>query len=128
MNWFDSIFAFVPAFAVMASVDWKLTLVALLPAPLVSLSVVWFGRVIHQRFERIQSSFSDISSRVQENVSGVRVVRAYAQESEEIAKFARLDTEYVHLNIRLAWLSGMFTPLLQFLVGLTSLVVLWFGG
>jgi ATP-binding cassette subfamily B protein len=128
MNWFDSCFAFVPAVIVMLTVDWQLTLVALVPAPLVSLSVVWFGRIIHERFERIQESFSDISSRVQENVAGVRIVRAYTQEDEEISKFGRLDREYVRLNLRLAWLSGMFTPLLQFLMGLTSLAVLGLGG
>jgi ATP-binding cassette subfamily B protein len=128
MNWLDSCFAFVPAFIVMLSVDWRLTLVALLPTPLLSLTVVWFGRTIHRRFERIQAAFSDISSRVQENIAGVRVVRAYAQEGEEIAKFMRLDREYVRLNLRLAWLSGIFTPLLQFLMGLTSLAVLWLGG
>jgi ATP-binding cassette subfamily B protein len=128
MNWFDSWFAFVPAFAVMLSVDWRLTVVALLPAPLVTLSVVAFGRAIHDRFERIQESFSDVSSRVQENVAGVRVVRAYAQESGELAKFARIDDEYVDLNVRLAWLSAMFTPLLQLLVGLTAFAVLWLGG
>ena len=128
MNWIDSCFSFIPAFVVMVSVDWQLTLVALLPAPLVSITVVWFGRAIHRRFERIQESFSDISSRVQENIAGVRVVRAYAQEDEEIAKFRRIDKEYVALNLRLAWISGLFTPLLQFLVGLTSLIVLWLGG
>jgi ATP-binding cassette subfamily B protein len=128
MNWLDSCFAFVPAFIVMLSVDWRLTLVALLPTPFVSLTVVWFGRTIHRRFERIQAAFSDISSRVQENIAGVRVVRAYAQEDEELAKFRRLDREYVRLNLRLAWLSSLFTPLLQFLMGLTSLAVLWLGG
>jgi ATP-binding cassette subfamily B protein len=128
MNWFDSCVAFVPALVVMLAVDWRLTVVALLPAPLVTISVVWFGRVIHERFERIQEAFSDISSRVQENVGGVRIVRAYAQEEEEIQKFSRLDRGYVSLNVRLAWVSGMFTPLLQFLMGLTSLAVLWLGG
>src|SRR5215467_10364123 len=128
MNWFDSCVAFVPALVVMLAVDWQLTLAALLPAPLVTFAVVWFGRIIHQRFEQIQESFSDISSRVQENVAGVRIVRAYAQEDEEIRKFSRLDRGYVRLNVRLAWVSGMFTPLLQFLMGLTSLAVLWMGG
>ena len=128
MNWFDAWFAFLPASVVMFSVDWRLTLMALLPAPLVCLTVAGFGRVIHRRFECIQEAFSDISSRVQENVAGVRVVRAYAQEEAELAKFRQIDAEYVRLNIRLAWLSGLFTPLLQFLVGLTSLVVLWLGG
>src|SRR5262245_31013740 len=108
MNWFDSWFTFVPAFVVMLAVDWRLTLATLLPAPLVSITVVWFGRIIHERFERIQESFSDVSSRVQENVAGVRIVRAYAQEDEELAKFRLLDRKFVHLNLRLALLSGVF--------------------
>jgi ATP-binding cassette subfamily B protein len=128
LNWFDAWFAFVPAIAVMVAVDWQLTLVALLPTPFVTLSVVGFGRAIHRRFERIQESFSDISSCVQENIAGVRVVRAYAQEDAELRKFGRVDSEFVDLNLRLAWVSGAFTPLLQFLVGLTSLAVLWVGG
>ena len=128
MNWFDAWFAFLPACGVMFAVDWRLTLMALLPAPLVCVTVVGFGRVIHRRFECIQEAFSDISSRVQENVAGVRVVRAFAQEEAELAKFRHVDSEYVRLNIRLAWLSGLFTPLLQFLVGVTSLIVLWLGG
>src|SRR5262245_12035809 len=128
MNWLDSYFVFVPAAIVMAVVDWPLTLAALLPAPFITLCVIWFGAAIHCRFELIQEAFSDISSRVQENVAGVRVVRAYAQEDDEMAKFRRLDAAYVRQHLRLAWLSGVFTPLLQCLVGPTVLAVLWFGG
>jgi ATP-binding cassette subfamily B protein len=72
--------------------------------------------------------FSDISSRVQENLSGVRVVRAYVQEEAELAQFERLNRDYIVQNIRLARLSGLFMPLLQALVGLTFLIVLWIGG
>src|SRR5207245_2417416 len=72
--------------AVMLSVNWQLTLICLVPAPLVSLVVIIFGRRIHDRFEVIQKMFSDISSRVQENLSGVRVIRAYAQEDAETHK------------------------------------------
>lgn len=68
LNWLGSFFAFVPAFVVMASVHWRLTVVALLPAPLVSMSVVWFGRIIHARFDTIQEAFSDTSSRVDHTV------------------------------------------------------------
>jgi ATP-binding cassette subfamily B multidrug efflux pump len=112
----------------MLSVDWKLTLLALIPAPVVSFVVVWFGSRIHDRFETIQSMFSDISSRVQENLSGVRVIRAYAQEDAEIRKFELLNQDYIAQNIRLARLSGLFMPLLQALIGLTFLIVLWVGG
>ncbi|HYZ84385.1 MAG TPA: ABC transporter transmembrane domain-containing protein, partial [Bryobacteraceae bacterium] len=80
MYWTETMLTFVLAIAVMASVDWQLTLASLLPAPLVSFAVVRFGGMIHRRFEEIQKMFSDISSRVQENLAGVRVIRAYVQE------------------------------------------------
>ena len=108
--------------------DWQLALLALLPAPLVSVVVIQFGRRIHDRFEAIQKMFSDISSRVQENLSGVRVVRAYVQEQAEIRQFEVLNQDYIAENIRLARLSGLFMPLLQALIGLTFLIVLWVGG
>ncbi len=100
----------------------------LIPAPLVSIAVILFGRRIHDRFENIQRKFSDISSRVQENLSGVRVVRAYAQENAEMRKFEQLNQEYVVQNIGLARLSALFMPLLQALIGLGFLIVLLAGG
>jgi ATP-binding cassette, subfamily B, multidrug efflux pump len=90
--------------------------------------VVLFGRRIHDRFETIQRMFSDISSRVQENLSGVRVIRAYAQEDPEIRKFELLNQDYVAQNIGLARLSALFMPLLQALIGIGFLIVLLAGG
>ncbi len=124
---FETGLTLILAVAVMLSVDWRLTLLALLPAPLVSFAVIFFGRRIHDRFESIQAMFSDISSRVQENLSGVRIVRAYVQEDYELTQFAKLNQDYIAQNIRLAWLSGMFMPLLQALIGITFLIVLWVG-
>ncbi|MEO8128615.1 MAG: ABC transporter ATP-binding protein [Bryobacteraceae bacterium] len=128
MYWTETMLTFILAVGVMAWVDWPLTLVALIPAPVVSLVVVLFGRMIHTRFEKIQGMFSDISSRVQENLAGVRVVRAYVQEDAELKTFDRLNEEYVKRNISLARASGMFMPLLQALIGIAFLIVLWAGG
>ena len=100
----------------------------MLPAPLVSVAVIYFGRVIHERFERIQAMFSDISSRVQENLSGVRVIRAYVQEEAELRQFETLNRDYVGENIRLVKSTGLFMPLLQSLIGFTFLILLWAGG
>ena len=121
-------FMAIMVIGVMLSVDWQVTLLALLPAPLVSLVVSYFGRLIHARFERIQKMFSDISSRAQESIAGVRVVRAYVQEEAELRQFEKLNQEYIGENIRLARLSGAFMPLLQALVGVTLLILLWVGG
>jgi ATP-binding cassette, subfamily B, multidrug efflux pump len=128
MYWTETMFTAVLSIAVMLSVDWKLTLICLVPAPLVSVAVMFFGKRIHDRFEAIQKMFSDISSRVQENLSGVRVIRAYAQEKAELHKFELLNRDYVFENIRLAKLSALFMPLLQGLISLSFLMVLLAGG
>jgi ATP-binding cassette subfamily B protein len=128
MYWFETSLTLVLSVSVMLWVDWRLTLVALIPAPFVSLAVLVFGRRIHDRFEAIQTMFSDISSRVQENLSGVRVVRAYVQERSELGHFEKLNQGYIGENLRLAKISGLFNPLLTMLVGFSFLLVLWFGG
>jgi ATP-binding cassette, subfamily B, multidrug efflux pump len=128
MYWSETSVMLVLAVAVMARVDLRLTLTALIPAPLVSVAVIFFGRRIHARFEHIQRMFSDISSRVQENLAGVRVVRAYAQERAQVEQFETLNREYIRENIGLARIQGMFMPLLQALIGLTFLLVMWIGG
>jgi ATP-binding cassette subfamily B multidrug efflux pump len=128
MYFTETFFTALFLIGVMASVDWRLSLLCLIPAPLVSAAVILFGRRIHDRFEIIQKMFSDISSRVQENLSGVRVIRAYAQENAEIRKFELLNQDYVAQNIRLARLSALFMPLLQALIGFGFLIVLLGGG
>ena len=128
MYWTETGLTLILSVAVMSYVDWRMTFLALLPAPFVSIAVIVFGRRIHDRFEKIQAMFSTISSRVQENLAGVRVVRAYVQEQAEIDQFERMNRDYIHHNIRLARLSGLFYPLLQTLVGLTFLSVLVAGG
>jgi len=128
MYWAETSLTFVLALGVMAAVDWRLTLWALSPTPAVSVAVVLFGRQIHARFEKIQALFSDISSRVQENLNGARVLRAYVQENSELERFAALNREFIAQNIGLARLSSAFMPLLQALIGLTFLVVLFVGG
>ena len=127
MYWCETLLTLVLAVMVMLSVDWPLTLIGLAPAPLVSIAVTVFGKRIHDRFETIQKMFSDISSRVQENLSGVRVIRAYVQEEHELRQFESLNQDYIHHNIRLARLSALFMPLLQALIGVTFLLVLWAG-
>ena len=107
MYWTETTVMLILAVAVMGHTDLRLTLIALIPAPLV---------------------FADISSRVQENLAGVRVVRAYAQEQAEVDQFERLNLDYVRENVGLARIQGAFMPLLQALIGCTFLLVLWAGG
>src|SRR3984893_13412153 len=119
MYWTETSLTFVLAVAVMVSFDWRLALVSILPAPAVSLAVIFFGRIIHDRFERIQAMFSDISSRVQENISGVRMVRAFAQEKAELRRFEVLNKQYIGQNLKLVMIQGVFQPLLEGLIGFT---------
>jgi ATP-binding cassette subfamily B protein len=128
MYWTETSLTFVLAVAVMVSFDWRLALFSILPAPAVSLAVIFFGRIIHDRFERIQAMFSDISSRVQENLSGVRMVRAFAQEKAELRRFEVLNKQYIGQNLKLVMIQGVFQPLLEALIGFTFLVVLFVGG
>src|SRR5579863_6047021 len=128
MYWAETSLTFVLAISVMAFKDWRLMMLAVLPAPLVSVAVMLFGRAIHERFEAIQAMFSDISSRVQENLSGVRMVRAFVQEAAELRRFEELNKDYIGQNLKLVRVSGLFQPLLEALIGVTFLVVLWAGG
>jgi ATP-binding cassette subfamily B protein len=128
MYWGETSLTFVLAIAVMLKVDWRLALYAMMPAPAVSLAMVSSGRVIHARFEKIQEMFSDISSRVQENLSGVRMVRAFVQEKAEIRRFAELNREYIAQNLKLVRIQAIFEPTMEVLIGATFLLVLWMGG
>src|SRR5258707_478623 len=105
----------------------RLTLYTVLPLPLASIIVQYFGRRIHERFEKIQAQFSDISARSQENFSGARVVRAYAQEEAEIALFETSNQEYVTRSLPLARLTGMLWPTLEMLLGFAAVLGLWLG-
>ncbi|MBW8713853.1 MAG: ABC transporter ATP-binding protein [Acidobacteria bacterium] len=112
----------------MATIDAKLTLIALIPLPFVSVSVRYFGSAIHKRFEAIQAQLSEVSAVVQEALAGVRVVRAYRQEAHEIARFRAANEEYLRRNRVLIRLQGAFFPSMTLFLGIGSLLVLWLGG
>ena len=105
-----------------------LTLVALVPLPLASVLVQTMGRKIHERFERIQAQFSEISAQAQENFSGARLVRAFAQEEPQIASFETANRENVRRGLRLVQLMGMLWPTLEFILGLSLAITLLVGG
>jgi len=116
------------ALTVMLRMSPRLTLFAFLPLPIVSIVVQHFGRKIHERFERIQAMFSDISAKAQENFSGARLIRAYVQEQAEIESFERQNTEYIGRSLKLVRLMGMLWPTLETLLGVAIVIVLWVGG
>jgi ATP-binding cassette subfamily B protein len=124
----STVLGFVMAVTLMLSIDPRLTLLVLVPLPIVSIATLMFGRAIHSRFERIQAQLSDMSAVVQEALAGVRVIRAYGQEASEIAGFRRSNDEYVRRNARLIQLQAAFYPSLTFLFGVSALLMLWLGG
>jgi ATP-binding cassette subfamily B multidrug efflux pump len=123
----NTVLVFVIAIGLMLAIDARLTLVALLPLPFVTIAVRYFGSAIHRRFEQIQAQLSDVSAVVQEALSGVRVVRAYRQEAHEIDRFERSNEEYLRRNRVLIRLQGAFYPSMTLFLGLGSLMVLWIG-
>jgi ATP-binding cassette subfamily B protein len=116
------------ALAFMISISPWLTLFTFLPLPAVSIVIQTFGRRIHERFERIQAMFSDISARAQENFSGARLIRAYVQEEAEIASFEKENDEYIRRSLKLVRLMGMLWPTLELMLGCAVVLVLWLGG
>jgi ATP-binding cassette subfamily B protein len=119
-----SIFALI----LMIWISPTLTGFAMIPMVLIPIAVIWFGRRIHVRFERIQEQFSELTNFVQENLAGIRIVKAYAREDDQKHRFGTRSHDYMDRNMDLAKIWGAFFPALQFLGGLGALVVLWLGG
>jgi ATP-binding cassette, subfamily B, multidrug efflux pump len=123
----NTVLGFVVALGLMIAIDARLTLYALIPLPFVSISVKYFGGVIHKRFEQIQAQLSEVSAVAQEALSGVRVVRAYRQEAAEIERFRRANEEYLRRNRQLVVIQGLFFPCMSLFLGLGAMVVIWMG-
>jgi ATP-binding cassette subfamily B protein len=119
--------SFVLAFSLMVWLSPKLTLLALVPMVVLPPFVIGFGRLIHRRFEDIQEQFSSMSTFVQENLTGVRLVRAYTQEAEQSRQFDTFNEEYRSKNMRLVITAGAFHPILMLVAGTAMVVVTWFG-
>ncbi len=124
----NTVVGFVLSVTVMLWISPTLTGLSMIPMILLPPIVIGFGRVIHRRYEGIQEHFSTMSTMVQENLTGVRIVRAYVQERDQARRFDAMNAEYRDRNVRLATASGLFHPLLQLISGVAMLMVLWFGG
>lgn len=119
---------FVIILAIMLSINPVLTLLALLPLPLISVIVFYIGRIVHKKTIRIQEQFSNITSRAQENLSGIRVIKAFTREQFEIDQFKNLGEEYYRRNMGLIRTQSLTRPVLYLLVGISLIIVLWYGG
>jgi ATP-binding cassette subfamily B protein len=123
----QTLFVVIIVLPLMFLISWRLTLLLFLTMPLVSLTVKFFGQQVHIRFEKIQEFFSQITARAQENFTGVRVVRAYAQEGAEIAAFSELNRQYAEKNLALVRIDALMRPLMQFLIGMGFVLIIWAG-
>lgn len=118
----------VIATAILLRINWQLTLLAYIPLGLASFTVKKVGQQIHDKFEQIQAQFSALSTKAQENLAGIRIVKAFAREQSEIRQFEDLNRDYVRRSMSLIRLWGIFYPLMSALIGLSSVVLLWWGG
>ncbi len=124
----NTLFAVALILPLMLSMDWRLTLLAFLPLPLVTLITKILSNRIHNESTRVQEHFGTVSNRLQESLAGVRVIRAYVQEGAEIENFRRVNAELVRRNVRLIHLSSFFAPVVNFVIGLAFVVGIWYGG
>jgi ATP-binding cassette, subfamily B, multidrug efflux pump len=127
MHSFSSLLVVTGAFVMMLRIDRNMALIALVAVPIVAGMVKFFGQRIHERFRLVQDYFGDISARVQENLAGVRVVRAFTQEANEVETFKRMNREYVNRNRSLIRLTATFYPALHALIGLMFVIIFFLG-
>jgi ATP-binding cassette subfamily B multidrug efflux pump len=124
----DPLFMIPVSVAIMMSIDPRLTLYAILPLPVLSLLMLWFGRVIHRRFEEVQAAFSTLMEKVRETVSGIRVLKSFVQERGTETDFSKTNQLQVDKNMALVRIMGLFHPLIQLLSGASLAIILWIGG
>lgn len=123
----QTIFVVILILPLMFRLNLRLTLLLFITMPLVSLTVKFFGQQVHIRFEKIQDFFSQITVRAQENFTGVRVIRAYAQEDAEMAQFENLNRQYAERNLSLVRIDALMRPLMTFLIGIGFVLIIWVG-
>ncbi len=124
----DTLMTFTMVIGIMLYKDWQLTLLALVPLPFVSAGVYWLGKVVHKKFEERQAKYSELTTRAQESLSGIRVIKAYVREQYEIGLFRELSWDYLKKNLVLARVQSTMWPLMFLLVGFSLVLTLYFGG
>lgn len=124
----DIILMTIASFSFMVSIDLRLTLLAIIPLPILSITIGYFGKKMHKRFALVQASFAAMSGKIQESVSGIRIVKAFGQEQSELGKIDEVGLEYVKQNISMAKIAGLFHPFQGFIIACSMIITLFFGG
>ncbi len=124
----DIVLMTVASFSFMVSIDFKLTLLAIIPMPFLSITIGYFGKRMHKRFAKVQAAFASMSGRIQESISGIRIVKAFGQEKSELDKIDEVSQVYVDENISMARIAGFFHPFQGFIISCSMIITLYFGG
>lgn len=124
----DTLIRMIIVVTIMSMISWEVTLWSLIPLPLLSFLVYKVGKKVHSRFTLIQEKFSDITTKAQENFSGIRVIKSYVAEEREIEDFERLNREYLTRNMSLVKVQALFQPTLFLLTGLSVIIAILIGG
>lgn len=124
----DILLMTIASFSFMVTIDLRLTLYAIIPLPILSVTISYFGKIMHKRFAKVQQSFASMSGAVQESISGIRVVKAFGQEQAEIDKVDKFSMDYVKQNISMAKIDGVFHPLMGYVISFSMIVTLVLGG
>ena len=121
-------FVLVSSIFVMANtMNLRLTLIIFVPLPLLAIIMNMFGKVIHKRFRKVQESFADLTRKTQENISGIRIIKAFTQEQAEIKNFARMNERNYRINMKLVRARGLFSPLITLIASFSYLLLIFFG-
>ncbi|MFZ1281520.1 MAG: ABC transporter ATP-binding protein [Ignavibacteriaceae bacterium] len=124
----DTVIRLVIVVAIMISLNFTLTIYALLPLPILSYGVYRVGKLIHEKYTKIQENFSQLTTRAQENFSGIRVIKSYVREANEIKRWNELSQEFLRKNMNLVRIQSLIMPILTIITGISIIVVIWIGG
>jgi len=124
----DSLFMTLLTLGVMVvTIDWKLTLAALIPMPFLAWSTAYYGRLLHERFYLAQEAFGEMNDHVQQSVSGVRVMRAFVQEEQDVEAFRRVSEKTLERNVSVSRIDALFEPTIAIIIGFSFLIGLGYG-
>jgi ATP-binding cassette subfamily B protein len=124
----DIVLMTIASFSFMGAISWRLALLAVIPLPFLSFTISYFGKKMHKGFGRVQASFADMTGQIQESISGIRIVKAFVQEKPELKKVDDVSLNFVRQNISLAKISGIFHPFMSFVISMSMIITLFFGG
>lgn len=124
----DTLSVFIMVIAIMFSINASVTFYTLIPLPFLSILVYYVGKKVHERFTLIQEKFSELTTKAQESFSGIRVIKSYVREESEINDFKKLSKEYFYRNLSLVKIQAIMQPVLFAISGLSTIIVIWFGG